>query len=85
MTADLKKEGDSFMESKKRFALLDLLLYSKIVEQVDLSEDDIREEVDTFMFEVRRAHARVRICMCVCVRVCVCKCVRVYVIYLYIQ
>lgn len=37
-----------------KMALLDVLLMSSI-DGVPLSDDDIQEEVDTFMFEVRFA------------------------------
>lgn len=48
----IKVWDDSDVGKKKKLALLDILLAST-VEGEPLSREDIREEVDTFMFEVR--------------------------------
>ncbi|KAM7346802.1 putative cytochrome P450 4d14 isoform 2-T2 [Cochliomyia hominivorax] len=45
-----KNSEDSDLNTKKRMALLDVLLQST-VNDVPLTNEDIREEVDTFMFE----------------------------------
>ena len=45
------KEPDNEFGTKRKVALLDLLLQSSI-DGLPLTNNDIREEIDTFMFEV---------------------------------
>lgn len=48
---NILEQYDEELGKKKKMALLDILLQSKIAEK-PLSNLDIREEIDTFMFEV---------------------------------
>lgn len=46
------QKGDTFTLSRRRLAFLDMLVEQHLKDPEALSELDIREEVDTFMFEV---------------------------------
>lgn len=47
-----RTEDEEMYGAKKRYALLDLLLNTKTATGEPLTNDDIREEVDNFMFAV---------------------------------
>lgn len=49
--AEVSEHGDDVYGGRKKMALLDILLQSK-VDGKFLTNEDIREEIDTFMFEV---------------------------------
>ena len=53
LATKLNRDGDEIFKSRKQLALLDLLLYMRKTENVDINDEGIREEIDTFMFEVR--------------------------------
>lgn len=52
--AQVEDEDEAMYGTKKRYALLDLLLNTKTADGKPLSNLDIREEVDNFMFAVRK-------------------------------
>lgn len=51
MTIDDLRESSFFSSGNKRLAFLDLMLHQHLIEKT-MSIDDVREEVDTFMFAV---------------------------------
>lgn len=50
-SANAGDEGEGVYNSKKKLAFIDLLIEHHLRDPTSLSEIDIREEVDTFMFE----------------------------------
>lgn len=50
----LKETGQYSSEKKGKMALIDILFKAKDTEGADINDDGIREEIDTFMFEVRQ-------------------------------
>lgn len=46
-----KENVDSFTSTRRRLAFLDMLIEQHLKDPESLNEVDIREEVDTFMFE----------------------------------
>lgn len=55
----LQETGQFSAGKKKKMALIDLLFKAKEGEGVDINDDGIREEIDTFMFEVRQTQMEV--------------------------
>lgn len=60
-TLDDIRESTFFSSNNKRLAFLDLLLYQHLVAS-NMNMDDVREEVDTFMFAVSKSNLDNLVC-----------------------